>query len=102
MHMAAMDMVMMHRVVIKMVMQMVVIKMVMDMMAIKMVAIKMVMDMVVIKMVMEQGELTHTTTVATVAIAALPDRLGGDAHVVVLRELCAVQHCRPAKDILSD
>ena len=60
------------------------------------------MDMVVIKMVMGHGELTHTTTVATVAIAALPDRLGGDAHVVVLRELCAVEHCRPAKHILSD
>ena len=71
---------------------------VMDMVMMDMV----VMDRVVIEMVMGQGELTHTTAVAAVAIAALPDRLGGDAHVVVLRELCAVQHCRPAKDNLSD
>ena len=35
-------------------------------------------------------------TATTVATTALPDRLGGDAHVVVLRELRAVEHCRPA------
>ena len=34
--------------------------------------------------------------VAGVATVALPDGLGGDAHVVVLRELRTVQHCRPA------
>ena len=46
--------------------------------------------------------ITITATIITSSVAfllvALPDGLGGDAHVVVLRELGAVQHGGPANN----
>ena len=43
--------------------------------------------------------ITITATIITSTVAfllvALPDGLGGDAHVVVLRELGTVEHCWP-------
>ena len=39
-----------------------------------------------------------TTSTVAFLLVALPDGLGGDAHVVVLRELGAVQHGGPANN----